>query len=162
MCESVSLNVFHDHDQLVPGCESRAQLRDVGVLQTGQDLDLTHKAIGQVALLCQIRQQDLHRLRAVGDDIADQVDLAHSAVTQLSNNFVIANLLMRFDHDAPLGNRRVRNSWSALASWKMARFPNPQLDCRAIMRCTEGRIKAKMPQPPYRLTGCNRYLWQLS
>ena len=64
-----------------------------GMVEAGQHLDLAHEPAGEFAAACQIREHDLHGFDAVGKDIPHLVHLAHAAVAQLPDDFVIAYAL---------------------------------------------------------------------
>ena len=63
---------------------------DVGMLQARLNLDLAEEPLRQFLVGVQIRQQHLHRLDAIGDGVADLVDLAHAARAKHADNLVIA------------------------------------------------------------------------
>ena len=93
MGQGIALDVLHDHDELIVGRKSRPQRRNVGMIETGQQLDLAHEAGAQVALVGQVGQQDLHGLDAVGNEVAHQEDLAHASMAEFADDLVVANLL---------------------------------------------------------------------
>ncbi len=47
--------------------------------QARVDLDFATKALGQIGSLPQVRQQHLHGVDAVGDQVADLVNRSHSS-----------------------------------------------------------------------------------
>ena len=72
------------------------------MLQAGLHFDLAQEAVGQFRLIGQIRKQHLHGFDAVGNDVADLVDLAHSAGAQNADDLVIADGRTDFEiHRAP-------------------------------------------------------------
>ena len=71
----------------------RCEARDIGMVKAGHELDLAQEAGGQILASGQVGKQDLHGFDAVGDDVADLVDLAHTAGAQLFKNLVVADSL---------------------------------------------------------------------
>ena len=108
--ERLPLDELHDHDELIVGGECRAERGDVRMAQAGEQLDLTLEPGREILTPDQIREQDLHRLDAIGDHVADPEHAAHAAAAQLVEDFVIAHALLhihlRLRGRAHCGDRR--------------------------------------------------------
>src|SRR5882762_10527242 len=96
-------DVLHDHHQLVVVGEGGTELRDVRMIQAGEQLDFTQETSGEFFASGEIGQEDFHGLDAVGNRVADLVDAAHSAGAQFAENLVVANALDFFAHVELLG-----------------------------------------------------------
>ncbi len=82
---------FHDHEHLIFHPEGRAEVGDVGVFEAGVNADLPQEPVGQIGVGAGIRKDDLHRLDAVGEQVADAEDFPHSAPAEEPNDFVVAD-----------------------------------------------------------------------
>jgi len=89
--QGAPLDVLHDHEELVIGSQRGVQPGDVGMVETGQHLDLAHEALGQIRRLGQVGEEHFHRLGAVGDGVAHLVDLTHSPFAQDANDLIVSD-----------------------------------------------------------------------
>lgn len=87
----LALHQFHDHDHLVFHPEGRSQVGDVRVFQAGVNADFPQEPVGQAGVCGGIREHDLHRLDALGEQVADTENLPHIAPAEESNDFVVAD-----------------------------------------------------------------------
>src|SRR5215470_3074185 len=114
-----SVDVFHDHQNLIVGPESGSERGDAGMLKRGDDLDLPQKSLHEIGTSLCIRQQDLHGLDPVGEDVSDFVDLAHSAPADYRDNLVIPDGRANFEDGVPCGHDRTQYT----AYWGLATRP---------------------------------------
>jgi hypothetical protein len=70
----------------------RVQRGDIGVLHAGLGFDLAEKAVSQLRLSRKIREQHLHGLDAVRNDIPDLIDLPHAAGAENADNLIVADV----------------------------------------------------------------------
>src|SRR5262249_32126637 len=70
---------LQDEEKLIFTANRRMKRGYIGMIECGEQLDLTQKSRLEISVLRQVRQQDLHRLHPVGDDVPDLIDLAHAS-----------------------------------------------------------------------------------
>jgi hypothetical protein len=71
------------------------------MVQRGEQLDLADEPCGKVLPAGQVRQEHLHGLLTIGDDVADAVDTPHAAAAQLTEHLVVADALVDIHRTAP-------------------------------------------------------------
>ena len=82
---------FHDHQQLILNSQRCMKTRDIGVTESGKQLDLAQEPALQVCHFREVREQDLHGFHAVGDSVSNLVNLAHTTRAKNTGHFVIAD-----------------------------------------------------------------------
>ena len=91
--ERFAFDVLDDHDELIFVGERGAERGDVGMVERGEETNFAKEAVGERLVGGEVGEKDLHRLDALGDDVADFVDFAHAAGAEDGNDFVVADVL---------------------------------------------------------------------
>ncbi len=91
LVERDSLDQLHHHHELIIDSQRGVQGSDMGMIEAGVDLDLTHEALGQLGLVGEVGKEDFGGFDAVRDQIADLVYLAHAAGPEEIDDLVIAD-----------------------------------------------------------------------
>ncbi len=109
--EGFTLDEFHDHDELIFVGERGAQGGDVGMMERGEETDFAQEAVGERLVRGEVWEENLHRLEAFGDDVADFVDFAHAASAKDGDDFVIADVLPDGESSGQSGLRKAAGGW---------------------------------------------------
>ena len=87
----VSLHILHNHQDLIVDAKRRSQRSDSGMLQARNHPDFSKKPLHQFRARIYTRQQNFHRLDAVGELVADLENFPHPIPPQNRHDLVIAN-----------------------------------------------------------------------
>ena len=105
--ERFAFDVLDDHDELIFVGERGAEGGDVGMMERGEQTDFAEETVGERLVGGEVGEKDLHRLDALGDDVADFVDFAHAAGAEDGDDFVVADVLSGGKSRAHAGLRGV-------------------------------------------------------
>jgi hypothetical protein len=104
--EGHSLNVLHNHENLIVGAKGGSQGSDAGMLKSGDDFDFAQKALDQIGTRVRTWEQNFHGLDAIGKEVANLKDLAHSAPADDRNDLVISDGRTDFEDGWACGHQR--------------------------------------------------------
>ena len=91
--ERDAVDELHDHDELIVERERRAKGSDIRVMEAGEDFDFAEEAVGEIFLAGEVGEENFHGLDAVGNSVADLIDLAHASGAENAEDFIITELL---------------------------------------------------------------------
>ena len=96
VAQGLAMNQFHDHGQLVLEIKRGVKLGDVDMVKGGESLHFAAEPLHHLRRAL-VRQQDLHGLAALRDEMLHLVDDAEAAGAELRYHFVIADPLPWFE-----------------------------------------------------------------
>ncbi|MBP1625437.1 MAG: hypothetical protein H6Q07_3459 [Acidobacteria bacterium] len=96
MIQRRPLDELHQHHELVFNPKRGVQRGNIGVIQTRLHLDFAHEPVREIGIPLQIWEQDLHRLNAIRNRVADFVDAPHASGAENLQNFVITDARTNF------------------------------------------------------------------
>ena len=89
--EAPPFDEFHDHEISIAVAQRGMQAGDIGMNQGGVHFDFAQKAIAHARVGHHVGTQDLHRVHAIRDQVADAKHFAHAAGAQFAQDFVVAD-----------------------------------------------------------------------
>jgi hypothetical protein len=104
--EGHSLNVLHNHENLIVGAKGGSQGSDAGMLKSGDDFDFAQKSLNQIGTRVRTWEQNFHGLDAIGKEVANLENLAHSAPADDRNDLVVSDGRTDFEDGWACGHQR--------------------------------------------------------
>jgi hypothetical protein len=110
--EGRSLNVFHDHQNLIVGAKGGSEGGDTGMFKSGDDFDFAQKAFNQIGAGIRARKQNFHGLNAIRKKVTNLENLPHPAAADDRNDLVISDGRADFEDGWACGHQRtVYGDW---------------------------------------------------
>ncbi len=86
-----TLDELHHHHYLVAERKRRPEQGDVGMVESGEHLDLAKEPSDEIGAPRGVGQQHLQGFDAIGDHVPRPVDAAHASTAQLAEDLVVAD-----------------------------------------------------------------------